>query len=121
MVEAMYKHTHVHIQFGQCVADFFLLISWPVHHAIVLDGAKPCIISKFYLVDKIISRAVFEHAIMNSIIEIKWLFGKLPARFLFILYRTGAGACNCSTREQCSTSGCETMLQEISSLHRKNV
>ena len=82
MIETMNKNAHAHIQFCQRVANLFLLISGPIHHSIILDCPKTRIIREFNLVDEIVARTIFEHAVMYCIIQVERFVGELIRRLI---------------------------------------
>src|SRR3954453_18399265 len=71
MIKVENKNTHAHLKFGKGITNLFLFINSSIHKTVVFYRTKSLIISKFYLLNKIISCSVFKHAIVNGIIKMK--------------------------------------------------
>src|SRR5688572_9957176 len=70
------KYTHTHILFRERITDFLLFIRAATLHSIIFYRPETHVVGIIYLVDKILSCLVTEHAIMKGIIEVKRLVPK---------------------------------------------
>src|ERR1700731_1375130 len=104
----MHEYTHGHIQSGKQVPDFFLVIRRPVHHSIVFNSQESLVVAIADLIAEILTRAVFKHAVMKSIIQFE-RFAGLICRQIFLSQQ--------SERRYHRATSNNTLLYKISSSH----
>ena len=66
------RQRDISAEFSKRITDLLLLLRRSFHHWVIFNAAETMVVGKFYLINKIITRAVFEHAIMRCIIQMKW-------------------------------------------------